>query len=154
MSLQHASCIAFGNVGVLIRGAPGSGKSSLCLRLIDQGGFGLGARALQAQLVADDQVEVRVIGGALVASAPPALAGKLEIRGLSIVAVQQRHEVALKLLVDLMPAKDIPRMPEVADASVILMGVRLPRLMLDASTADACARLRAALGHFGLDHAL
>ena len=46
MSLLHASCVAFGDVGVLIRGKSGSGKSSLCLRLIDGEGFGLGTTAL------------------------------------------------------------------------------------------------------------
>jgi serine kinase of HPr protein (carbohydrate metabolism regulator) len=150
MSLIHASCIAFGKVGVLIRGGPGSGKSSLCFRLIDQEGFGLGDTAMRAELVADDQVEIRLTDGALIASAPAALAGKLEIRGLGIVDLHHRSEAALKLVVDLGPAKDIPRMPEAVDGVVTFLGVNLPRLMLDATTVDAPARLRAALGHFGV----
>ena len=50
----HASCVAFGNKAVLIRGKPGSGKSDLVLQLIDAQGYGLGAKLLRAKLVADD----------------------------------------------------------------------------------------------------
>ncbi len=41
----HATAVALDGVGVLLRGPPGSGKSDLALRLIDQG----------ARLIADDQ---------------------------------------------------------------------------------------------------
>ena len=52
----HASCVAFGNKAVLIRGKPGSGKSDLVLQLIDGSGYGLGAKLLQAKLVASNPV--------------------------------------------------------------------------------------------------
>ena len=47
MEQIHATCIEVDGVGVLIRGASGSGKSDLALRLIDAG----------ATLVADDRVD-------------------------------------------------------------------------------------------------
>ena len=77
----HACCVVlsragdpFGapsDAGVLLIGPSGSGKSDLALRLI----------ALGAVLVADDRVELFVQHGTLMARAPQALAGLVEIRG-------------------------------------------------------------------------
>ena len=67
----HASCAARDGHGVLLLGAPGSGKSDLLLRLIERG----------FALVADDQVHVDDD----IARPPPTLAGLLEIRGLGIL---------------------------------------------------------------------
>jgi len=50
MVLIHASCVAVEGRGVLLRGAPGAGKSDLALRLIEGG----------ADLVSDDQVVLTV----------------------------------------------------------------------------------------------
>ena len=82
--LIHASCVAFppgsgrsvspagggalsGSLAVLLRGSSGAGKSDLALRLIDQG----------ACLVADDQTELRLADGELLASAPQTIRGKM-----------------------------------------------------------------------------
>src|SRR5258707_15075286 len=86
-TLVHGTCVTVGEVGVLILGPPGSGKSGLALRLIDQPGFGISGEIKKARLVADDQVAVRREDNRLVASAPLVIAGKLEIRGLGLVAV-------------------------------------------------------------------
>jgi len=150
MTLVHASCVAFGDVGILIRGKSGSGKSSLCLRLIDGAGFGLGVNALRAELVADDQVELSLRSETLFAAAPAALAGKLEIRGLGIVSLPYRHEVALRLIVDLQPASEIERLPGAGLQRTVVADVGLPCLALDAAEAAAAARMRAALCHLGL----
>ncbi len=150
MKIIHASCVAIGPVGVLIRGVSGSGKSSLCLRLIDSAGFGVGGTALGAMLVADDQVQLRLSEGHVIASAPPALAGKLEIRGLGITTVPFAAATGIGLVVDLGSRDSIIRMPENEALSVVLCGVRLPRLVMTAEAADAAAKVRAALGHFGL----
>src|SRR5690606_18170052 len=75
MLLIHATCVVIGEIGVILRGPSGSGKSDLALRLVDTGGL----------LVADDQVFLSVENGALVARAPPTISGKLEVRGLGIV---------------------------------------------------------------------
>ena len=56
----HASCISFGGAGVLLLGVPGSGKSSLALRMIERG-WGL---------VADDQVDLAAGDDGLMAAAP------------------------------------------------------------------------------------
>ena len=97
----HASCVAVDGRGLLILGPSGAGKSSLALQMI-----GLGAI-----LVADDQVEVTLAGDALVAGAPPALAGLIEARGVGLLRAQTVTDVPLCLAVDLgQPAS--PRLPE------------------------------------------
>ena len=97
----HASCVALEGRGLLILGPSGSGKSSLALQMI-----GLGAA-----LVADDQVDVTCAGDALVAAAPPALAGLIEARGVGLLRAGTVASVPLHLAVDLgQPAS--PRLPD------------------------------------------
>ena len=104
----HASCVALEGRGLLILGPSGSGKSSLALQMI-----GLGAA-----LVADDQVDVTCAGDALVAAAPPALAGLIEARGVGLLRAGTVASVPLHLAVDLgQPAS--PRLPD-QDAIVLL----------------------------------
>jgi len=102
-----------------------------------------------AGLVADDQVVVTRAGSALFASAPHALAGKLEVRGLGIVAVDAVESAPLSLAVRLCPAKDIERMPEYPGTPFQCLGVDVPLVLIDPSTASAPARIRAALDFHG-----
>ena len=75
----HASTVAIDGRAVLISGPSGSGKSDLALRLLDRG----------FTLVSDDQTIVRADGDRLIASAPPTIAGKLEVRGIGIVDMER-----------------------------------------------------------------
>ncbi len=150
MSSIHASCVSFGGVGVLIRGEPNSGKSSLCLRLLDAGGSGSGSNLVRVRLVSDDQVEIAREGIRLVARPPSALAGLLEVRGLGLVRLPYEPQVEIRLLVDLLAPMVIPRLPEPAQLETEIMGVILPRLMLDGKSSVATAILRGSLTHFGL----
>ena len=133
---------------MLLVGKPGSGKSDLALRLIDQGGFGLTGILRAAQLVADDQVVVRKSAGVLTASAPPSLRGKLEIRGLGIAELSVVAEARLRLAVRLTPASEIERLPDLPSARMDILGIGLPLILLDPLNASAPARLRAALDQF------
>ena len=81
---MHGSCAARAEAGVLLLGPPGSGKSDLVLRLLDRG----------FALVADDRVESTTFG-----SAPSALAGLLEVRGLGIVRLPYLSSCRLALVV-------------------------------------------------------
>ena len=147
-ALIHGTCLAIGGEGVLLVGKPGSGKSDLALRLIDQAGAGLSGRERTAQLVADDQVVIRKSAGVLLASAPPSLKGKLEIRGLGIAELAVAAEARLRLSVRLTPAAEIERLPDLGSARMEILGISLPLILLDPWNASAPARLRAALDQF------
>lgn len=140
---QHGTCIAISGLGVLLLGPPGSGKSSLALRLIDEPGYGLGTILHRATLVADDQVVISRHANALMAAAPAALQGKLEVRGLGILACPALAVTELHLAVRLASAATTERMPD--PRTITILGAELPQIELDASLAVAPARLRAAL---------
>ncbi len=144
-SLVHGTAVRVGNAGVLLRGKPGAGKSSLALRLIDQPGYGLGDALVVTKLVADDQVELRLENGTIRMSPPVALAGQLEIWGLGIVALPYVSDVELRLVVDLGPVEYLNRMPEDIDRKVEILGIEVQRLHLSATDMAACAKVRAAL---------
>jgi HPr kinase/phosphorylase len=133
MLLVHATSVLVDGTGVLIRGPSGSGKSDLALRLIDGG----------ARLVSDDQTALEARDGRLWASAPPSIAGKLEVRGLGIVAVPGVAAAPLGLVVDLVPPDRIERLPEASTAT--LLGVILPILQVSPFEASAPAKLRLAV---------
>jgi HPr kinase/phosphorylase len=121
---------------VLLRGPSGAGKSDLALRLIDGG----------ARLIADDQTHLARKGHALIASPPPVLAGMIEVRGQGIVKLPRSRIMAsapLALLIDLVRAEAIERMPE--PAREVLEDVELPRLALAPFEASTVAKLRLAL---------
>ena len=141
--ILHGTCLSMGGKGVLILAASGAGKSDLALKLIDEAGYGISSKLLRSQLVADDQVVVMRRGKALTASAPPALKGKLEIRGLGIVDVKTKTKVTLGLVVKLQAHAHIERMPD--SATFEILGISLPLIEIDGSTASATARLRAAV---------
>ena len=133
-----------GDDGVLILGVSGAGKSDLVLRLIDEAGFGTGEALIRAKLVSDDQTIIERRGDALFASSPKPIAGLLEIRGQGIVTVDYVPEARLALVVTLMPAKEIERLPENTQIKWIA-GVALPEIAIDSTAVTAPARIRAAL---------
>jgi len=141
----HATCVAVGGHGVLIRGKPGSGKSELALRLIDAPGYGSGNDIWTGVLVADDQTHILLRDGKLFASPPPALAGLLELRGQGILTLPQRSPVAVALVVDLMADHEIERMPEDHEMTTELAGIALPRIQLDQAQPAAPAIVRTIL---------
>ena len=133
MVLVHASCVALEGSGVLLRGAPGAGKSDLALRLIEDG----------ARLVADDQVALTSNGGTLLAAPPARIAGLIEVRGIGIVSMDFVPRCPLRLVVDLVAPGSVERMPEAA--SVTLSGHRVRHVALAPFEASAPAKVRLAL---------
>ena len=135
--LLQATCVVVEGVGVLLRGPSGSGKSSLALQLIDAG----------AKLVADDGVELRrretQLVARLPASAPETVRGRLEVRGLGIVPVPSVAESRLDLVIDLVPAGAVERLPELATAE--FLEVKLPLLRLHAAEPSTPAKVRLAV---------
>ena len=122
----HASCVLLGEAGVLVRGAAGAGKSSLCLALLDRAAL----EGRHARLVGDDRIRIEARHGRLVARPHPALAGLVEIRGHGIRRLAAFAEAAvLRLVVDLVEAGE--RLPAAAPATACLLGLALPRLALE-----------------------
>jgi HPr kinase/phosphorylase len=74
----------------------------------------------------------------------------LEVRGLGLVHLPHESQAEIRLIVDLLSAMVIPRLPEPAQLEAEVLGVALPRLMLDGKSPAAPAILRASLRHFGL----
>ena len=133
----HASTVASDGRAVLIMGPSGSGKSDLALRLLDRG----------FTLVSDDRTIVRRDGDRLIASAPPTIAGKLEIRGIGIVEMETVEDVGVALLVEL--TSEIQRLPDDMRERPIL-GVSLPLISIDALAASAPSKVALALDRMGL----
>ena len=133
----HASTVAIDGRAVLISGPSGSGKSDLALRMLDRG----------FTLVSDDQTIIKKDGARLLASAPPTIAGKLEIRGLGIVEVERVNNIPIALIVEL--TSDIQRLPDDSRERPIL-GVPLPIVTIDAMTASAPSKVAIALDRMGL----
>lgn len=77
--------------GVLILGPSGSGKSGLALQLM----------ALGCDLVSDDRTAVAARDGVLVATAPEAIRGRIEARGVGLLAAEPARVARIVLAVDL-----------------------------------------------------
>ena len=133
----HASTVALEGRAVLITGLSGSGKSDLALRLLDRGFV----------LVSDDRTIVRRDGTRLIASAPPNIAGKLEIRGIGIVDMNHVEDIPVSLLVEL--SGDIQRMPDENRRRPVL-SIDLPLVHIDAAAASAASKVSLALERMGL----
>jgi len=132
----HASTVALDGRAVLITGPSGSGKSDLALRLLDRG----------FALVSDDQTIVKRDGDRLLATAPPTIAGKLEIRGIGIVDMDRLSDVSVALIVEL--TSEIERIPDDSRERLIL-GIRLPLISIDAMTASAPSKVAISLERMG-----
>lgn len=133
----HASTVAVGGRAVLISGPSGSGKSDLALRLLDRG----------FTLVSDDRTIVRKEADRLVASAPPNIQGKLEIRGIGIFDMEIVTDVPVALVVEL--TSDIQRLPDDSRERLIL-GIAIPLISVDAAAASAPSKVALALDRLGL----
>jgi len=139
--LQHATCVAIDGAGVLLLGPSGAGKSDLALRLL-QSRWHWDGRDVEVRLVADDQVLLALDGGRLMASSPPAIAGKLEVRGLGIVQLGAAvlSSVPVRLAVELVQDGGIERLPE-TDRALELMAVRVPLIAIAPFEASAAGKV-------------
>ncbi|HWG04096.1 MAG TPA: HPr kinase/phosphatase C-terminal domain-containing protein [Beijerinckiaceae bacterium] len=146
-SAIHATAVAVGESGILIRGASGAGKSRLALAVIDEAH----RRGLFARLIGDDRVTLTFSGGRLLAHAHPSIAGLIEERGAGILAVAHEASAVVRAVVDLADERSerSPRLPDAAEKSADIGGVPLPRLSLEPSrpASDAAVRVLAFLGN-------
>jgi serine kinase of HPr protein (carbohydrate metabolism regulator) len=134
--VRQASGVAITGRGLLIEGAPGSGKSSLALALIDRG----------AALIGDDGVTLQLRNGRPWAAPPPNIVGLIEIRGVGIVTLATvEAPVALVLRLD----PGAPRYVEDAER-IDLLGQPIPLLRLDPASWPLTLRAEWALARYGL----
>ena len=101
--LIHASCVLWQNKGILLVGDSGCGKSTGTLALIEKG----------ATLIADNYCEINVQNDKVIATCPPTITGKIEVRGVGIVSVKSIPECAVDVVIDCKSDfKSVPRMPD------------------------------------------
>ena len=103
-------------VGALLLGAPGTGKSSLALGII------AACRWNRSCLISDDRVDLRVEGGALIASGPDAIKGLIEVRGFGPAPIKSATSVRLTAVFDL--DRPTSRVPNIAQFEAL--GATLP----------------------------
>jgi HPr kinase/phosphorylase len=96
----HASAVAVCGKGCLILGQPGSGKSTVALEMI----------ALGAVLVADDRVNLALVGSKVEMSAPDTIAGLIEARGCGLI--RMRHTKSELVLIADLEAASQERLPK------------------------------------------
>jgi hypothetical protein len=139
-TLANVTCVAIdggqGLRAVLIEGAPGSGKSSLALALIDRG----------AVLIGDDGVTLDERDGRLWALPPPNIAGLIEVRNVGLVTLPITiAPLALAIRLD----EAAPRHIEAAEP-VECAGHALPLVALHPSSPILSLRAEFALKMHGL----
>lgn len=120
----HASAVVLGDRGLLIMGASGAGKTTLALALVSS----LRASDVHAALIADDQLLVENIDGALLVHAPDAIAGLAEIYGLGPRRVDYRRTARIDAVARLVERDQAPRMQDATEIEIA--GLRLPALTL------------------------
>jgi len=125
MVTLHGTTVSINGMAVLMRGAPGVGKSDLALQLLDAS-----SDDVPVVLVADDQTEITLQQQRLVARAPRTIAGLLEVRGMGLMPVAHALEAPLLLVVDL-----------------CILDHEVHCLRIDASKPSAAARIRFAVQH-------
>jgi len=89
--LQHASCVDFNGKGLLILGAPRSGKSSLAIACMSIG----------ATLVGDDNIEINVHNKCIIATSPPNIMGKIEVSRVGILNCNFINETKINLIINM-----------------------------------------------------
>jgi len=162
-AVPHGTLLDVHDVGVLLRGAPGTGKSELALELLTRG----------HRLIADDAPLLSIESGALIGRCPSAVLDLLEVRGLGILNIRvlfgpeslnDSHSV--DLVVDLAPGP-----PPEATAehrlcgdrtTTTILGQSLPRETLYIATGRHLAarietmarRIRAEASGYDLEHDL
>lgn len=132
----QAACVAVNGRAVLIESRSDEARIDLALRMIDR----------NAVLVADDCTICQRQDGALLASAPAASRGRIEIRGLGIVELSHAERVPVDLLVVILDSP--PRFPEDVRKRRIA-GIDVPALALNAFDPSAPIKVELAVGRFG-----
>ena len=125
----HATALVVREIGILIRGPSGSGKSALALCLFELAR----QRRWFGALIGDDRVIVHSRSGRLIAQGVRSVEGMIERRGHGIVKVDKTVDALIHIAVDLAPFDGEMRRIACAEAPVAdIAGVTLPLFALGA----------------------
>ena len=131
----HATLVDIEGKGILIKGKSQSGKSDLALRLISR---------FNAELVADDIVNLSAKDNKLIGSAPENLAGMLEVRGVGIIKYSYLQQSPIVLIINLLDdITEMERMPKICEEYIL--GLEIPQIDLYAREDSAPDKVIAAL---------
>ena len=125
----HSTSVVIEDLGVLIRGKSGIGKSDLALRLIDSG----------ATLISDDLTICKKIGDYLYLHPHSKTKGLLEVREIGIMTVPYVENVKLTLVVELVEEK-FERIPEMMNCSIL--GMKFPKIKIFGKSSSAVAKIK------------
>lgn len=136
----HACLLEIYDIGVLIEGESGIGKSEISLDLIKKG----------HRLIADDRVNISAVRGHLIGTCPEAIYGMMEVRGIGIIDVSRMFGINslsksshIKLVIKLVSfSKDEPleRVGMKTDRYEIL-GESIPVIKLPVSAARSMSEI-------------
>ncbi len=110
----HASAVSVAGHAVLLKGPSGTGKSTLALQLM----------AFGAALIADDRTDILLQGGWPTAACPEPIRGRLEARGVGVLAVEAGVPAPIHLVVD-MERTETLRLPPERNISLLGQRIRL-----------------------------
>ena len=125
----HSTSVVIEDLGILIRGQSGSGKSDLALRLIDSG----------ATLISDDLTICKKIGDYLYLYPHSKTKGLLEVREIGIMTVPYVENIKLNLVVELVEKK-FERIPRVMNCSIL--GLKFPKIKIFGKSSSAVAKIK------------
>ena len=136
----HATALIVGEAALLIRGASGTGKTTLALQLIDTAQ----RRGQFARLIGDDRVSLRRAGGRLIVAPHPAIAGMVEKRWQGVEAEPHEPKAVVGAVIDLVDVgrDPLPRLPQQAERLAILAKLSVPRLALPVRLGFAAQTMR------------
>lgn len=138
---EHGSMIDVQGIGILIRGASGSGKSETVLGLLGRG----------ASLVADDVVHLHSFEGReLIGTAPELGRNHMEVRGIGLINVAAMFGVGairlrkrLDLVVELRPMEELNSVERIGagQKTCVILDIEVPVVELPVAPGRDMARL-------------
>jgi len=125
----HSTSVVIEDLGLLIKGQSGSGKSDLALRLIDSG----------ATLISDDLTICKKIGDYLYLYPHYKTKGLLEVREIGVMTVPYVENIKLTLVVELVEER-FERTPEMMNCSIL--GIKFPKIKIFGKSSSAVAKIK------------
>ena len=125
MSGFHASAVVYGELGILIRGASGAGKSRLAANLVEIAA----ERGIYSALIGDDRLHLEILNERLIARGARAIHGLIETRGYGLRRLGAVGHARIDIAIDLLASREtVARMPAEGENHADILGHVLPRI--------------------------